>query len=192
MRPRIFLICCPEVLKILKESRMTVGEQILTQVREAAKMKQELVSLLVPFAATDTLLYLSDVSNEKTQKEVDDAIKSANEIMGTKFVPVLGLEVCRQNIEQQEIVRRYLEKTDDYRFAVVYLAATELRSFLAGVLLANRALSADDVFRLTFAEELAQQERWGKDEEIKKRQQAIKQRIIELEKVCNERSLFEN
>lgn len=192
MRPRIFLICCPEVLKILKESRMTVGEQILTQVREAAKMKQELVSLLVPFAATDTLLYLSDVSNEKTQKEVGDAIKSANEIMGTKFVPVLGLEVCRQNIEQQEIVRRYLEKTDDYRFAVVYLAATELRSFLAGVLLANRALSADDVFRLTFAEELAQQERWGKDEEIKKRQQAIKQRIIELEKVCNERSLFEN
>lgn len=192
MRPRIFLICCPEVLKILKESRMTVGEQILTQVREAAKMKQELVSLLVPFAATDTLLYLSDVSNEKTQKEVGDAIKSANEIMGTKFVPVLGVEVCRQNIEQQEIVRRYLEKTDDYRFAVVYLAATELRSFLAGVLLANRALSADDVFRLAFAEELAQQERWGKDEEIKKRQQAIKQRIIELEKVCNERSLFEN
>lgn len=192
MRPRIFLICCPEVLKILKESRMTVGEQILTQVREAAKMKQELVSLLVPFAATDTLLYLSDVSNEKTQKEVGDAIKSANEIMGTKFVPVLGLEVCRQNIEQQEIVRRYLEKTDDYRFAVVYLAATELRSFLAGVLLANRALSADDVFQLTFAEELAQQERWGKDEEIKKRQQAIKQKIIELEKVCNERSLFEN
>ena len=192
MRPRIFLICCPEVLKILKESRMTVGEQILTQVREAAKMKQELVSLLVPFAATDTLLYLSDVSNEKTQKEVDDAIKSANEIMGTKFEPVLGLEVCRQNIEQQEIVRRYLEKTDDYRFAVVYLAATELRSFLAGVLLANRALSAGDVFQLTFAEELAQQERWGKDEEIKKRQQAIKQKIIELEKVCNERSLFEN
>ena len=178
MRPRIFLICCPEVLKILKESRMSVGEQILMQVQEAAKMKQELVSLLVPFAATDTLLYLSDVSNEKTQKEVGDAIKSANEIMGTKFVPVLGL--------------RYLEKTDDYRFAVVYLAATELRSFLAGVLLANRALSADDVFQLTFAEELAQQERWGKDEEIKKRQQAIKQRIIELEKVCNERSLFEN
>ncbi len=192
MRPRIFLICCLEVLKILKESRMSVGEQILMQVQEAAKMKHELVSLLVPFAATDTLLYLSDVLNEKIQKEVDDAIKSANEIMGTKFVPVLGLEVCRQNIEQQEIVRRYLEKTDDYRFAVVYLAATELRSVLAGVLLANRALSADDVFQLTFAEELAQQERWGKDEEIKKRQQAIKQRIIELEKVCNERSLFEN
>lgn len=192
MRPRIFLICCPEVLKILKESRMTVGEQILTQVQEAAKMKRELVSLLVPFAATDTLLYLSDVSNEKTQKEVDDAIKSTNEIMGTKFVPVLGLEVCRQNIEQQEIVRRYLEKTDDYRFAVVYLAATELRSVLAGVLLANRVLSADDVFQLAFAEELAQQERWGKDEEIKKRQQDIKQRIIELEKVCHERSLFED
>ena len=192
MRPRIFLICCPEVLKILKESRMTVGEQILKQVQEAAKMKQELVSLLVPFAATDTLLYLSDVLNEKIQKEVDDAIKSANEIMGTKFVPVLGLEVCRQNIEQQEIVRRYLEKTDDYRFAVVYLAATELRSVLAGVLLANRVLSADDVFQLTFAEELAQQERWGKDEEIKKRQQDIKQRIIELEKVCHERSLFED
>lgn len=192
MRLRIFLICCPEVLKILKESRMSVGEQILMQVQEAAKMKQELVSLLVPFAATDTLLYLSGVLNEKMQKEVDDAIKSANEIMGTKFVPVLGLEVCRQNIEQQEIVRRYLEKTDDYRFAVVYLAATELRSVLAGVLLANRVLSADDVFQLTFAEELAQQERWGKDEEIKKRQQDIKQRIIELEKVCHERSLFEN
>ena len=192
MRPRIFLICCPEVLKILKESRMTVGEQILTQVQEAAKMKQELVSLLVPFAATDTLLYLSDVSNVKMQKEVGDAIKSANEIMGTKFVPVLGVEVCRQNIEQQEIVRQYLEKTDDYRFAVVYLTAIELRSVLAGVLLANRALSADDVFRLAFAEELAQQERWGKDEEIKKRQQDIKQRIIELEKVCHERSLFEN
>lgn len=192
MRPRIFLICCPEVLKILKESRMSVGEQILMQVQEAAKMKQELVSLLVPFAATDTLLYLSDVLNEKTQKEVDDAIKSVNEIMGTKFVPVLGLEVCRQNIEQQEIVRQYLEKTDDYRFAVVYLAATELRSVLAGVLLANRVLSADDVFQLAFAEELAQQERWGKDEETKKRQQAIKQKIIELEKVCNERSLFEN
>lgn len=192
MRLRIFLICCPEVLKILKESRMSVGEQILMQVQEAAKMKQELVSLLVPFAATDTLLYLSGVLNEKMQKEVDDAIKSANEIMGTKFVPVLGLEVCRQNIEQQEIVRRYLEKTDDYRFAVVYLAATELRSVLAGVLLANRVLSADDVFQLTFVEELAQQERWGKDEEIKKRQQDIKQRIIELEKVCHERSLFEN
>ena len=192
MRPRIFLICCLEVLKILKESRMSVGEQILMQVQEAAKMKHELVSLLVPFAATDTLLYLSDVLNEKTQKEVDDAIKSANEIMGTKFVPVLGVEVCRQNIEQQEIVRQYLEKTDDYRFAVVYLTATELRSVLAGVLLANRALSADDVFWLAFAEELAQQERWGKDEETKKRQQAIKQKIIELEKVCNERSLFEN
>lgn len=157
-----------------------------------AMKKPELVSVLASFAATDTILYLGQLSDENVKKKAEQAIGCANGIMHTQFVATCSLGVEKENLIQQRKAEIYLQGLDDEIFAVLYLVATELRSVLIGTLFVNQKITAQEAFQLTFAEELEQQRRWGKDDVVKLRQKDIMDKLTELEAIINAGSLFKN
>ncbi len=155
--------------------------------------RDEIVLRLLEFSATDTILYLREcVSNEQVLNSLKCAISCANDFLQTKFEEVSGLEVSVVNLAQKVQLRTFLNKLDDASLAVVYLVATELRSVLLGCLFLCRVFSVKDIFNLAFAEELEEQNKWGRDDFILQRHAEILKKLKTLEKFCDERSLFKN
>lgn len=145
--------------------------------------KDELISQLVSFASTDTLLFLPQ------DETVMSAVQTLNSDLNTMYVLSHGIEVLPQNVQQGIKVKQYLKKLPCADVAFIYLVGKELRSVLLAILLANKSLNLKQVFDLAFYEELCQQKNWGKTEEIVKRQQNIWEKLIGLCEQYDKRSV---
>lgn len=145
--------------------------------------RDELISKLVSFVAGDTILFLPKASG------CEDKIKQANEILGSRFIATEGIEVLEQNISFAEKIKNYMNSCPVEKQVFIYLAATELRSVLSAVLLAEKKIKIEDAFELSFYEELSQQKAWGVMPETEDKHQAIKSQLRALEKWFDERSL---
>ena len=174
---------------MLNSSMFGVEAEIIKKI---AGEREYFISVLADFAETDTLLYLPDNLAINTLKDAMTAIGQANVLSGTSFVMVKDFSVVDVNGMQREKMKSYLRRLADEELAVLYLAATELRSVLLGILFVEGKASADTVFRLAFCEELEQQKQWGIDETVIIRQKDIKLKLKKWEMFCNERSLFKN
>ena len=147
------------------------------------KQKSELVKRLVSFVVTDTILFLEE------SLEAKKSLQQANELLKTNFVMNKGLEVSKKNIAQVPAVEDYLKKSLAKKVAYIYLAATEIRSVLLAILLAEGKTGKEEAFDCAFFEELTEQKKWGTMPESLQRQQAIKNRLDELNRFMNEGSL---
>lgn len=116
----------------------------------------------------------------------------ANSIMNSHFEEVNGFEVSNINQKQKDILKKYLFNLDDQTLTILYLVALELKSVLLGVLFVSRSLTMQDVFNLSFAEELEEQKKWGEDEVISKKHAEILENLKQWENFCYERSIFKN
>lgn len=158
-----------------------------------SKHREEIVSRLLEFSATDTILYLrGGISDKHTLNCLQQAVAFANDFLQTEFEEVIGLDVSVVNLAQREQLRSFFVKLNDEALTVVYLVATELKSVLMGCLFLYRFFSVKDIFNLAFAEELEEQSKWGYDDCIHQRHSEILEKLISWEKFCDERSLFKN
>jgi len=157
-----------------------VLEDIFTKLE---KQKSELVKRLVSFVVTDTILFLPE------SLEAKKCLQQVNGLLKTSFVMNKGLEISKKDILQVPMVEDYLKKSSERKLVYIYLAATEVRSVLLAILLAEVKISNKEAFACSFFEELCEQKKWGTMPESLQRQQAIKNRLDELESFMNEGSL---
>ena len=147
------------------------------------KQKNELFKRLVSFVMTDTILFLPE------SVSAQDNITRVNSLINADFVMNKGLNISKQNVLQISAVEIYFKTVSARKIAYIYLAATELRSVLLAILLAENKISKSEAFDCAFFEELAEQKKWGTMPESLQSQQAIKTRLDELERFMNEGSL---
>ncbi len=156
--------------------------------------RERLSERLLTYVLTDTILYLPELSVIQPAYRVllSEVLSDANSLLGTAYRATKGLSVYETNPAQADKLSAYLNRIDSREFAVLYLASACLRSVLLGVLFSAKRIGADEAFAMAFFEELSQQQRWGKDEEIIARHTQIKQELAELERMRDEGSLSEN
>lgn len=157
-----------------------VLEDIFTKLE---KQKDELVQRLVSFVLTDTILFLPE------SLEAKNCLQLVNELLNTHFVMNKGLDVSKKDVLQVPVVEDYLKKSAKRKVAYIYLAATEIRSVLLAILLAENKISKSEAFDCAFFEELSEQKKWGTMPESLQQQQAIQSRLNELESLINAGSL---
>lgn len=157
-----------------------------------AAERENLTGRLIRFAETDTLLFLAGCVREDTARLAESRIRQANVLLNTDYSPLKGLTEAAAGEQRGAKLATYLNRQDDVSFAVIYMVATELKSVLSGVLLAAGKISAEEAFTLAFAEELEQQEKWGKDEDTVKRQDDILQSLREWKRFGDERDVLKN
>mgnify|MGYP002856352471 CR=1 FL=1 len=148
--------------------------------------RDELIDKLVSFVSCDTILFLPE------NADCCLWVKEANHLLGTDFVMSDGLKVSEFNINQMEKIRAYLLKCSILKETWIYLTATELRSVLLAILVAEKRIGVEDAFSMAFYEELTQQNKWGTLSEIEQRHREIKKRLQNLEQWADERSLSKN
>lgn len=141
--------------------------------------KSELIERLVSFVCGDTILYLPE--NQSAKKY----LSAANEFLCTDFQMCDDFSTADINVLQKDKIKDYLAKLKISKLAGLYLAATELRSVLLAVLLAEGKLNIEETFDCSFAEELAEQKKWGTFDEIRQKHKEIKERLQKAEKMIN-------
>lgn len=141
--------------------------------------KSELVERLVSFVCGDTILYLPD------NLLAEQCLKEANNLFGASFQMCRNFDTADINIKEKDKVFSYLNNLAKMKLAGLYLYATELRSVLLGVLLIEKKINLDDAFSCSFAEELTEQEKWGKLDEIIQRHAEIKIKLESVEEFVN-------
>jgi len=147
------------------------------------KQRDELISKLVSFVAGDTILFLPKASG------CDEKVKSANEILGSRFERTDGIAVLPENLLYGDNIKAYMDSCSVKKQTFIYLVATELRSVLSGVLMAEKKISLEEAFNLAFYEELGQQKKWGIMPEAEEKHQAVKTQLQALEQWFDERSV---
>ncbi len=155
--------------------------------------RDDIINRLLSFSATDTILYLrGGVCNQSVLLFAKKAIDMANSIMNSHFEEVNGLEVSNINQKQKDVLKKYLFNLDNQSLIILYLVALELKSVLLGVLFVTQSFKVQDVFNLSYAEELEEQKKWGEDEAISNKHSEILENLKQWESFCYERSIFKN
>ena len=141
--------------------------------------KSELIDRLVSFVCHDTILYLPE--NQTAKKY----LVLANTFLGTHFQMCDTFATDDVNVLQKDEVKVYLNKLNTSNLTGLYLAATELRSVLLGILLTEKEISIEEAFACRFAEELKKKKKWGTLDEITQKHIEIKERLIRAKDVIN-------
>lgn len=145
--------------------------------------KSELINRLVSFVLADTILYIPN------SDFVLPKIDLVNRFLDAEFVWVDGIDVPLQNINQQQIVQRYLNMLSSERVGLIYMMATEVRSVLSAILWEAKKISIQEVFECAYFEELEEQKKWGETEENRVNHQLVLEKLNQMEDLRNERSL---
>lgn len=145
--------------------------------------KDWLIKQLVSFVPTDTLLYLP------RDEVVEKTICAVNYLLGTVYVLSDGIDVSKHNLQQGQKIEQYLLGLSADEVVFVYQTGQELHSVLLAIMVLERQLDMQKAFELAFYEELKQQEKWGKVEEIITRQKSVLLRLEQLDRLYDKRSV---
>lgn len=143
------------------------------------EQRSELLERLVSFVCHDTILYLPEEQMAKEYLSVANAFLDAHFEMCNEFV------TKENNILQKNKIEKYLNKLSATKLTGIYLLATELRSVILGILLAEDKIGIEEAFACSFTEELAEQKKWGTLDEITQKHIEIKERLIRAKDVIN-------
>lgn len=151
-----------------------------------ATHRQKTMSSLCQFLDTDVLLFwsdnqdLSEYQNQYWQPLLNklNSVFKLNLQKTTTLLPV-------KNKTAEIIFEKILTEMSNKELTVCFLAASELKSVLLGLMLAKKEISATEAFEASFLEELYQNKFWGEDVVAENARRTILKSLSEAERYLN-------
>ena len=151
-------------------------------VKEIGQYRADLEKKLLEFAQTDLLFFWSEKQDLYLKQETNwlPIINWVEETLNVKVNKTSLLDMP-DNEAMQEPLKRTFAKMGDKEFACYYAAALNMKSVLLALALIKGKIDAVTAGRLSYLEELWQNEMWGSDEEEVKRREERCNELIEIE-----------
>ena len=146
--------------------------------------RDELIERLVKFSLTDLLFFWSNEDKlKKLQSEKwGPVLIWLNNKLDTHFQKTYSLEPPKENESMRLKLKHYLTQYSDKQLSALYVAATNMRSVLLATALVEKKINAQKAFELSELESLYQIQKWGKDQDIETKMNALKETLIGVEK----------
>ncbi len=151
-----------------------------TAIDVAGPRRAEILATLRGFAETDMLCYRAESPDElvRRQRELwDPPLAALAECSGARLLVHAGLLPRPQPPEALERIAATLETLDDWRLAVVQAVAGATHSLALALVHAFGAIARDDLVAAAHLDETFQNERWGIDEQARRRRRAIEEEL---------------
>jgi chaperone required for assembly of F1-ATPase len=147
-------------------------------VKEIAQYREEIEQKLLEFAKTDLLFFWGEKRDLylKQKTEWQPIINWIEDSLKVKVNKTSSLDVP-DNEEMQKPLKTAFERMNDKELACYYAAALNMKSVLLALALVKGKIDAQTAGKLSYLEELWQNEVWGNDDEAIKRR---KERCDEL------------
>ena len=155
-------------------------EQAITEIKNH---REEIITRLVQFSKTDSLLFWDkEVSLYKKQEELwGPILKWAHHNLNAKYLTTDKMEVVEQKKNTLQGLKKFLETMSDKELAAFYLASINMKSELLAAALVRGFINAETAYNAAYLEEISQAERWGKDENAEQKRQVLKKELIDIE-----------
>ena len=141
-------------------------------VNEIGQYREEIVKKLLEFARTDLLFFWSDKKELylKQESEWQPIIDWVGDVLKVEVRKTSSLDTP-DNEEIQKPLKEEFFNMSDKELACYYAAALNMKSVLLALALVKGKIDAQTAGRLSYLEEIWQNEIWGSDEEGLKRRQ---------------------
>lgn len=146
-----------------------------------AKHRSETMQNLCRFALTDVLLFWSETEDvwAMQKKCWQPVLNDLNNVFKLNFATTADFNVP-QNEEPICKLADILNNLSDKELTGCFLAASETKSVLLGLMLTKQKITPSEAFSAAFLEELYQNKFWGKDPAALNLQEKTKQHLYEI------------
>lgn len=147
-----------------------------------AAHRDETAENLCRFIVTDTLLFWNTESDlaKYQQKYWQPILDKLNTVFKLDIQKTTTLTPAK-NTHAINILKKLLSEMSDKELTTCFLAASETKSVLLGLLLAKQKISVAEAFKAAFLEELFQNKYWGEDAAAYNAREKVKQQLEQLE-----------
>lgn len=147
-----------------------------------AAHRSETIENMCRFLQTDTLLFWSDNEAlfEYQKKHWQPVLDMLNAVFKLDLQTTTGLTPPDNKHVVHEF-SRCLNNMSDNELTGCFLAASEMKSVLLGLLLAKKEISASEAFKNAFLEELFQNQSWGEDFAAVEAREITKKHLEQIE-----------
>ncbi|MBP3546732.1 MAG: hypothetical protein J6K16_06360 [Alphaproteobacteria bacterium] len=158
-------------------------EKLEQAIAEIKNHREEIITRLVQFSKTDSLLFWDkEVSLYEKQEELwGPILKWAHHNLNAKYMTTDKMEVVEQKKNTLQGLKKFLETMTDKELAAFYLASINMKSELLAAALVRGFINAETAYNAAYLEEISQAERWGKDENAEQKRQALKKELVDIE-----------
>lgn len=146
-----------------------------------AEHRFETIQNLCRFATTDVLLFWNDEEDifALQKKCWQPILDSLNNVFKLEFITTTELNVPENEASINKL-KHILNDLTDKELTGCFLAASEIKSVLLGLLLAKQKIPPSEAFSAAFLEELYQNKFWGKDPAALNLQEKTKQHLYKI------------
>jgi len=156
-------------------------EQVMGEIKN---YRSEIISKLVQFASSDTLLFWCKEDARLAQKQEEmwtPVLKWATDELCTNYSVTSEFAVPEQDRITRKHLQLFMEDLSDKELAAFYLASINMKSELLAAALIKGQINAEQAFNAAYLEELWQAERWGKDDISEANRKALKNELSDIE-----------
>ena len=151
-------------------------------VKEIGQYREEIEKKLLDFAKTDLLFFWSEKKDLyfKQKSEWQPIIDWVGDVLKVDVKITSSLDTP-DNEEMQKPLKIVFSKMNDKEMACYYAAALNMKSVLLALALVKGKIDAKTAGKLSYLEELWQNEIWGSDEEVLSRRKERCDELFEIE-----------
>ena len=151
-------------------------------VHEIVNYREDIEIKLLEFAKTDLLFFWSEKNDLylRQKKEWQPILDWVEDTLLVKINITSKLDVPN-NEELQNSLKGLFAKMTEKELACYYAAALNMKSVLLALALVKGKIDAKEAGKLSYLEELWQNEMWGNDEEAIKRRKERCDELVEIE-----------
>ncbi len=151
-------------------------------VHEIVNYREDIEIKLLEFAKTDLLFFWSEKNDLylRQKKEWQPILDWVEDTLLVKINTTSKLDVPN-NEELQNSLKGLFVKMTEKELACYYAAALNMKSVLLALALVKGKIDAKEAGKLSYLEELWQNEMWGNDEEAIKRRKERCDELVEIE-----------
>ena len=159
------------------------NQKLKQAVSEIKEHRNDIISKLVQFSKTDSLLFWDKDSKiaAKQEKLWSPVLRWAGKYIQAKYTPTDELEVKDQDQSTMSAMRKFMENMTDKELAAFYLASMNMQSELLAAALVKGRINATQAYNAAYLEELHQAELWGHDQQADERRESLKNELTEIE-----------
>lgn len=151
-------------------------------VAEIARYRREIINKMLEFARTDLLFFWAEKKELflQQQEQWQPILDWAAQELAVDLNKTDTLEVP-DNLAMNNPLAQAMETMSDKELACFYAAALNMRSVLLAFALTKGRINAEEAYRLSYLEELWQNEKWGTDAEAVCRRESRLSDLREIE-----------
>ncbi len=153
---------------------------------EIGKYRKDIESKILEFAKTDLLFFWGEKKElfEKQKKEWKPILDWMEERINKRIETTTSLNVPDNEFLQHPL-KVIVEEMSDKELACFYAAALNMKSVLLALALIRGRIDAEEAGKLSYLEELWQNEIWGKETEAEKRREERCEELKVIERFLN-------